>query len=321
MATYKGIQGYTVKSLSSDPTDSEAVGQLWYNNSTGKFKISTEGTGVWSSAASLNTGRKELENGGFGTQTAALTAGGSDFSVNAETYDGTSWTEVANLNVSRAYIYGFGATNTAGLMVAGYNPWGTEYANSETWNGTSWTEGANINTARAGGAMGGTATAGFIAGGYPPGPTGKTETEIYNGTSWTETGDLSAGRYVPGGGGTQTAGLCIGGYPALDTTFEFNGTSWSTHPATQNTGKDYTLSCGSQSDAINFCDGPASALTEKFDGTTWTEVADLSTARYAAGTLDGGSGSAALAIANAPTSTIVEVWDSPNYTIKTVTVS
>ena len=308
MATYKGIQGYTVKSLSSDPTDSEAVGQLWYNNSTGKFKISTEGTGVWSSAASLNTGRKELENGGFGTQTAALTAGGSDFSVNAETYDGSSWTEVANLNVSRAYIYGFGATNTAGLMVAGYNPWGTEYANSETWNGTSWTEGANINTARAGGAMGGTATAGFIAGGYPPGPTGKTETEIYNGTSWTETGDLSAGRYVPGGGGTQTAGLCIGGYPALDTTFEFNGTSWSTHPATQNTGKDYTLSCGSQSDAINFSDGPASALTEKFDGTTWTEVADLATPRYASGTLDGGSGSAALCIANSPTSTLVEAW-------------
>ena len=29
MATYKGIQGYTVQKLSSDPTASEAVGQLW----------------------------------------------------------------------------------------------------------------------------------------------------------------------------------------------------------------------------------------------------------------------------------------------------
>jgi hypothetical protein len=32
MATYKGIQGYTVQKLSSDPTAAEAVGQLWYNS-------------------------------------------------------------------------------------------------------------------------------------------------------------------------------------------------------------------------------------------------------------------------------------------------
>ena len=39
MGTYKGIQGYTVQKLATDPTASEAVGQLWYNSTAGKFKI------------------------------------------------------------------------------------------------------------------------------------------------------------------------------------------------------------------------------------------------------------------------------------------
>ena len=40
MATYKGIQGYTVQSLSSDPSASaNTEGQVWYNSSTGDFKI------------------------------------------------------------------------------------------------------------------------------------------------------------------------------------------------------------------------------------------------------------------------------------------
>ena len=53
MATYKGIQGYSVQKLSSDPTASEAVGQLWYNSGTGKFKISVAGAGAWASGAEL----------------------------------------------------------------------------------------------------------------------------------------------------------------------------------------------------------------------------------------------------------------------------
>ena len=49
MADYKGIQGYTVQSLSDDPTaSSNTEGQLWYNNSTGKFKLVATGTAAWS---------------------------------------------------------------------------------------------------------------------------------------------------------------------------------------------------------------------------------------------------------------------------------
>ena len=300
-------------------------GQIWYNTTGGVLKY-TEGAGSWSSGGSLNTARKELENGAFGTQTGALTAGGGDFSVNAETYNGTTWTEVNNLNSARGYIYAFGAAQNAGMMVGGFNPWTANKDLSETWDGTSFTEGNNLNTARAGGAMGGTVSAGFIAGGYISPSSYSNATEEYNGTSWAIGNNMTGattngGKYVPGGGGTQTAGLCIGGYPNVDETLEYDGTSWTTSPATLNTAKDYTTSSGSQTNAVNFGDGPASALTEKFNGTSWTEVADLSTARNGCGALDGGDGGAALAIGNSPSSTIVEEWDDPILAIKTVTVS
>ena len=55
MATYKGIQGYTVQKLSSDPTVADTVGQLWYNSTSGKFKISTEGAGAWASGTAAPT--------------------------------------------------------------------------------------------------------------------------------------------------------------------------------------------------------------------------------------------------------------------------
>ena len=59
MADYKGIQGYSVQKLSSDPTASEAVGQLWYNSASGKFKVAVQAAGVWGSGGNINTGRDD----------------------------------------------------------------------------------------------------------------------------------------------------------------------------------------------------------------------------------------------------------------------
>ena len=97
MATYKGIQGYRVQKLSSDPTASEAVGQLWYNSSAGKFKIGTQAVGAWASAPSLNTERANCASAG--TSTAAIIGGGEvpPYTANSESYNGTTWTEVADL--------------------------------------------------------------------------------------------------------------------------------------------------------------------------------------------------------------------------------
>ena len=65
--------------------------------------------------------------------------------------------------------------------------------------------------------------------------------------------------------------------------------------------------------------------TEKFDGTSWTEVGDVSVAKgyvYGCGT----QGSALLAggvtgPSSTANSTTAEVWTDPVYAIKTVTVS
>ena len=38
MATYKGIQGYTVQSLASDPSP-VVTGQLWYNSASNVWKV------------------------------------------------------------------------------------------------------------------------------------------------------------------------------------------------------------------------------------------------------------------------------------------
>jgi len=47
MATYKGIQGYTVQSLASDPTASaNTEGQVWYNSTDGAFRIVVDDGGV-----------------------------------------------------------------------------------------------------------------------------------------------------------------------------------------------------------------------------------------------------------------------------------
>ena len=77
------------------------TGDFYYNSSTGQFKTVNSGgapIGTWASGGSLNDARSEL--GGVGTQTAALAFGGNTppETGNTETYDGSSWTEVNNLN-------------------------------------------------------------------------------------------------------------------------------------------------------------------------------------------------------------------------------
>ena len=87
-------------------------------------------------------GTARYSGAAFGTTTAALAAGGevSGTIENVETFDGSSWTEVADLNQERAYMTGFGTT-ASGVVVGGFNPPSQTVLDlTETWNGTAWTE-------------------------------------------------------------------------------------------------------------------------------------------------------------------------------------
>ena len=51
MTTYKGIKGFTVQKLSSDPATASSVGQIYYNSTSNAFKYVTPGgasSGTWS---------------------------------------------------------------------------------------------------------------------------------------------------------------------------------------------------------------------------------------------------------------------------------
>jgi hypothetical protein len=66
---------------------------------------------------------------------------------NVESWDGSAWTEVADLNTPRI-VYGssFGVTTLG--VVAGGSDGPVYYGNTEIWDGSSWTEANDMATGR-----------------------------------------------------------------------------------------------------------------------------------------------------------------------------
>ena len=112
-----------------------------------------------------------------GTPSAALVFMGYSSpgpSDRTESFDGSTWTEVNNLNTARANGSGSG-TQTAALAIGGSDPTG-ELANVESWNGTSWTETSyDLGTGRYWGAACGSSTTALAFGGSDPSVTAATE--------------------------------------------------------------------------------------------------------------------------------------------------
>ena len=157
----------------------------------------------------MNTAKSNVA--GCGTTTAALATGGT--SNTNESWNGSAWTEVNDLNTARN---GLGpnssGTSTATLIAGGEQPASPYalYANSELWNGSSWTEVNDLNTARHQLGHSGTSTLALAFGGAPiPAAAGKTED--WNGASWSEVADMSTARGYPASSGSSTAALATGG--------------------------------------------------------------------------------------------------------------
>ena len=104
MAEYKGIHGTKVQDYTTDP-DNPITGQVWYNETANTIRVQSFIAAAWASGGNLNTARSLM--GSAGIQTAALAFGGDsgspppatrDLAV-TESYNGTNWTEVADLNL------------------------------------------------------------------------------------------------------------------------------------------------------------------------------------------------------------------------------
>ena len=292
MSEYKGIHGGKVQNFTTNP-DNPIEGQVWYNETDGNWKVSSFTTsGSWATGGSLNTGRRAMS--GAGTQTAALGIGGNSnpgsppYSVdiaNTESYDGTSWTEVNDLNTGRGYAAGDG-TQTSALYFAGTVS-GTPSALTESWNGTSWTEVADLNATRYGVGGVGADNTSMLAFGGNPGPIANTES--WNGTSWTEVNDLNTARHSLAGFGIVTSALATTGEnPGGRTTLteSWNGTSW-TEVADTNANREGAGSAGTDNTSGlifgGFEQAPVDSRvnkTELWNGTSWSEEADLSGLAY-----------------------------------------
>ena len=318
MADYKTIHGTKVRSYTTDP-DNPITGQVWYDKTNKVLQFQASGTASWSTGGNLNTARAALM-GGAGTQIAALKFGGRSPNVaNCEKYDGTSWTEVADMNSARSQGGGSGV-QTSALAYAGETDANTRDL-TESWNNTAWTEVADLNTGRhaAPGSAGVSNTSAFAFGGAS---SPQALCEKWDGTCWTEVADLNTARVNNVGSGTATACLTYGGAaPAKANTESWNNTCWS-EVADLNTARSILGGAGTtNTNALAFGgEGPPArmAFTELYNGTCWSEVADLSTARD--GVSGAGTQTAGLAFGGdtGSVSAATEEWDDPKLTIKTV---
>ncbi len=319
MTTYKGIRGQTIRTIAGDASPLIA-GDIWYSSVSKKIRGAKVGAGSWATAPALNQIRKYAGASNTGTVTAGLVFAGSGGTTaypgieECELYDGSSWTEVADVTTARRNVGSFG-TSTAAFCCGGYAP-GAAVGVVESWNGTSWTEVADLNTTRISSSGAGTSTAGLIGGG-----TNTQVSEEWNGTGWTEGDDLNEKTNMAGSCGIQTAALSIGGWidPGNTTHVEeYDGSSWA-EIADCNTGRQGQGATGTVDDAIVFGGDVDNCSTyygntEVYDGTSWTEIADLNVAR-GSGVNGIGTDTAALAAGGATgpqhaSTNNVEEWDA-----------
>ena len=280
MATYKAIRGLTIRTIAGDASPL-IVGDIWYNSTARKIR-GVKDVAAWSSGGNMNTTR----GGGyaFGTPTAMVQAGGSPgpFTSNCEEYNGTSWTEVTNYPTARGNGSATGIL-TAGLAVGGE----PNTAEAFHYDGTNWTAGGNLNfDERYQNTTGGTQTSAVTVGSSASDRYVKTEE--YDGSSWTAGGDFPANVYgaaCAGASGTTVilfGGQFISPNVVSTKTMFYDGSSWSDQSKDLNNSRAGAHGAGAGTQSLAMIVGHAPTLganTEIFDGSSWTEVSDLSTAR------------------------------------------
>ncbi len=74
MTDYKNIRGKKVKFLTSDLDNAQGEGQIFYSDTSSKYKVGVSAA-AWSSSSPQITARDNTA--GFGLQTAAILLGGA----------------------------------------------------------------------------------------------------------------------------------------------------------------------------------------------------------------------------------------------------
>ena len=142
--------------------------------------------------------------------------------------------------------------------------------------------------------------------------------------AWAAGGSMPASYYGGAYSGTQAAGIYAGGVPGpTNTSYIYNGTSWTTSPATINPARHHTITAGcGTSTAAQLTGGETTPYSivgnsEQFNGTSWSEVSALTTARYTL--VVGGNQTAAIGMTgySGSVQAIVEEWNGSSWTAGT----
>ena len=278
---------------------------------------------TWSSGGTMNTAR--AYGGAFGTQTAGLVAGGeTSTAVNTvEQYNGTSWTEITEINTTRYGLEGFGDSYTSGFVTGG----APDKTQTESWNGSAWTEVSDLPQGTERGGCAGTSTAAFYVGGYKyPSPAGQTNVGYdWDGSSWSTGNNINTSRDRMGAAGVITSGIVFGGTSPSgqhNETELYDGSSWTETNNLNTARRELGASTFNRTNSLVLGFGgepPSKNETEIWNGSSWTEINNLSTARAAGGGL-GTSTAAAFAGGGPPSSGATEEFTADN-ALATVTVS
>ena len=279
MADYKAIKGHTIQTVAGDP-GTIVNGLIWYDSVAKKVQGSKLGTAAWSSGGNLNNPRYRGGGGGCGTRDEALIFGGystatGSYLAQVEEYDGSSWTEGPHADYpSVTGDVGQCGTRSACLGVGGNStsPVNEVYVG----NGSTWSAGEDYPAAHERIGVAGLSTSAVAVGGASASTDGTWE---YDGSTWTAGGDYTHSGSNIGISGIQTAALAEGGYGGTTAAATYNGTAWTSITATSTAREEHGWSTkGTTTDTMAF---GSPANTEKWDGSSWTEIANVSTPRTA----------------------------------------
>jgi hypothetical protein len=124
--------------------------------------------------------------------------------------------------------------------------------------------------------------------------TAVTTVEEYNGSSWTTVNSAPQGNYSAGMAGIQTSAIQIAGATNPgQACFEYDGTNWTTG-GSLTTGRSQGGYSGTTQDSAMAISGetppgPKTVNCEQYNGTSWSETVNVSTAGNPSGNSPGGS--------------------------------
>ena len=315
----------------SGPNPSRAITEKWDGSS-------------WTEVGDLNTGRNM--GVGLGTQTAALAIAGyvppsaSGKKDLVEQWNGTSWTAINTLNTARMDMGGSGLGVTAAIAYGGQYPPSTKIADTEQFDGTSWTEVNNLGTARGSVGSIGTSSTGVVSAGGVTSTTSwsniseewsfpsPTASLLNEGDMWFNTtasalkvygaaAGVPAGTWASGGSINTARNGLRGGGISQDSVVVFGGTSpgvvTESYDGTTWTEVNDLSTTVTNSVGVGTQGAARAAMTttnQGWNGTSWTEENNLNTSRQECG----GLGTKASCLAMGGPSAVVEQWDGTNWT-------